>query len=309
MSIRKTGQEGLLLWLQARTAGYKGVNIVDFTRSWENGLGFCALIHSFYPDQIPFDTLKPEDKEANLKLAFDTADKLGVPALMDPEDMLMDCGPDKFSVVTYVSQFFHKWKDLNTDEVQVKAPALSKEDEVALRRQKLEQERMMQKKCSKCQLNFPNGGTIIDALSKQYHPDCFVCFSCTKPFKDNKFVNVDGNPYCPPCAKDKFTSKTMAPPSDEENPPCHKCKKPCEGDTVNALGHSWHPQCFTCTTCNKLFQAGVAKVLNVDGNPYCEQCGRRAFVSRRPVTSPTPSQSLNKSKSMGAIPAMMAVFI
>lgn len=57
---------------------------------------------------------------SNLKLAFDTADKLGVPALMDPEDsmnfyssnyilifilVLMDCGPDKFSVVTYVSQY------------------------------------------------------------------------------------------------------------------------------------------------------------------------------------------------------------
>ena len=79
-SIRRTGQEGLMLWLQSRTSGYKGVNIVDFTRSWENGkqanhlgwcegmfmiysgLAFCALIHSFHPDLIPFDTLKPEDK-------------------------------------------------------------------------------------------------------------------------------------------------------------------------------------------------------------------------------------------------------
>lgn len=37
MSLRRTGQEGLMLWLQARTAGYKGVNVVDFTKSWENG--------------------------------------------------------------------------------------------------------------------------------------------------------------------------------------------------------------------------------------------------------------------------------
>ena len=41
-------------------------------------------------------------------------EKLDVPSLLDPEDMA-DCdedeGPDKFSVVTYVSQFYHLFKD------------------------------------------------------------------------------------------------------------------------------------------------------------------------------------------------------
>jgi len=310
MSIKKTGQEGLFLWLQARTSGYNGVNVVDFTKSWENGLAFCALIHSFYPDLIPFDTLKPENKAENLKLAFDTADKLGVPALMDPEDMLMDCGPDKFSVITYISQYFHKFKNFGqegSNEVTITKPAPPRnlEDEMMKKRQQIEQERMLLKKCAKCGNGFPNGGTIIDALGKQYHPECFVCFSCNKAFKDNKFVNVEGNPYCQPCAKDKFTSKAINSPNDPyDNPPCFKCKKLCEGDTINALGHSWHPECFACTTCNKIFSSGASKVLNVDGYPYCEQCGRRAFVSRRPMTSPTPAQGMSKSKSMSAIPKM-----
>ena len=43
-------------------------------------------------------------------------EKLDVPSLLDPEDMA-DCnedeGPDKFSVVTYVSQFYHLFKDLD----------------------------------------------------------------------------------------------------------------------------------------------------------------------------------------------------
>jgi hypothetical protein len=33
----------------------------------------------------------------------------------------------------------------------------------------------------------------------------------------------------PTCAKDKFTSKNIAP-VDGDNPPCHKCKKLCEGN-------------------------------------------------------------------------------
>jgi hypothetical protein len=48
---------------------------------------------------------------------------------------------------------------------------------------------------------------------------------------------------------------------------------------VNALGHSWHPECFMCTTCNKLFQAGVAKVLNVDGMPYWYHSLRSSTLS------------------------------
>lgn len=37
MSRKKTGREGLLVWLQSRTSGYKNVNVVDFTDSWVDG--------------------------------------------------------------------------------------------------------------------------------------------------------------------------------------------------------------------------------------------------------------------------------
>ena len=51
-------------------------------------MAFCALLHSFHPDQIPYDTLKPEDKTENMKLAFDVAEKLGIPRLLEPEDSM-----------------------------------------------------------------------------------------------------------------------------------------------------------------------------------------------------------------------------
>ena len=59
-----------------------------------------------------YHTLKPENIFENNDLAFRTAeDKLDIPNLLDPQDMV-DCeDPDKFSVVTYVSQFYHLFKD------------------------------------------------------------------------------------------------------------------------------------------------------------------------------------------------------
>jgi len=105
MSRKKTGREGLLHWLKARTQGYENVEVVDFTDSWSDGLAFCAVLHSYCPNLINYKTLKPEKKLHNLSLAFSTAEKLGIPRLMLPEDLLAESGPDKFCVITYLAQF------------------------------------------------------------------------------------------------------------------------------------------------------------------------------------------------------------
>ena len=44
---------------------------------------------------IDFKSLKKENKAENLKLAFDTLTKLGVPDLLEVEDMLIAQGPEK----------------------------------------------------------------------------------------------------------------------------------------------------------------------------------------------------------------------
>ena len=41
----ENGKKALLEWCQKRLAPYNNVKVVDFTKSWQNGMAFCALMH------------------------------------------------------------------------------------------------------------------------------------------------------------------------------------------------------------------------------------------------------------------------
>lgn len=101
----------MLDWLKARTKGYKNVEVADFTDSWVDGLAFCAVLHSYCPELIDYGELQPEAKLQNLDLAFTVAEKLGIPKLMQPVDLLAESGPDKFSVITYLAQFVDHFRN------------------------------------------------------------------------------------------------------------------------------------------------------------------------------------------------------
>merc|ERR1712000_100169 len=88
-----TGKAALLQWCKQCTEGYKGVSVTNFHYSWADGLAFCALIHAHRPELIPFDSLESKNKEKNIELAFSTATKLGIPQLLDVEDMLIVSKP------------------------------------------------------------------------------------------------------------------------------------------------------------------------------------------------------------------------
>ncbi|KAJ6242462.1 alpha-actinin [Anaeramoeba flamelloides] len=128
-----TAKEALLLWCQRKTADYDNVDIKEFTWSWQDGLGFCALIHKHRPDLIDYESLDPKNKEENLNLAFDIAEnELGLPKFLDAEDMI-DVKPDERAVMTYLAEYFKYFskgqKAENAGRRISKVAALTKEIE------------------------------------------------------------------------------------------------------------------------------------------------------------------------------------
>ena len=106
-----SGEEGLLLWCQRVTSGYRegGSGIENFSRSWKSGLPFVAIIHHFHPELIEFDE-EASDRDA-CESAFGVAESLGICRILEVGDICDNAVPDKKIVMTYVAEYFKKFAD------------------------------------------------------------------------------------------------------------------------------------------------------------------------------------------------------
>ncbi|KAF1957587.1 alpha-actinin-2 [Byssothecium circinans] len=112
-----SAKEGLLLWCQRKTACYDEVEVRDFSSSWNDGLAFCALLDIHRPDLIDYDSLDKDDHHGNMQLAFDIASKeIGIPDLLDVEDVCDVSRPDEKSLMTYIAYWFHAFSQMERVE-------------------------------------------------------------------------------------------------------------------------------------------------------------------------------------------------
>eukprot|EP01091_Cochliopodium_minus_P009844 TRINITY_DN2515_c2_g1_i1.p1 TRINITY_DN2515_c2_g1~~TRINITY_DN2515_c2_g1_i1.p1 ORF type:complete len:501 (+),score=151.97 TRINITY_DN2515_c2_g1_i1:30-1532(+) len=101
------GVAALISWINEKTIGYEGVFFQDFSKSWNDGRAFCALIDKHKSGLITYETIYPYKKIDNLELAFDKAEsQWDIDRLLDPADFVNP--PDEISVLIYLVSWKNK---------------------------------------------------------------------------------------------------------------------------------------------------------------------------------------------------------
>ncbi|XP_059193001.1 cytospin-A [Centropristis striata] len=99
-------RNALLKWCQKKTEGYQNIDITNFSSSWNDGLAFCAVLHTYLPAHIPYQELTSQEKRRNFTLAFQAAESVGIKCSLDINEMVHTERPDWQSVMTYVTAIY-----------------------------------------------------------------------------------------------------------------------------------------------------------------------------------------------------------
>lgn len=117
-------------------------------------------------------------------------------------------------------------------------------------------------KCSGCGESVREN--YLTAANGTWHPECFVCADCLKPFPDGRFMESDGRVLC----SLHFHSR--------QGTLCGGCCEPITGRCISALDRKFHPEHFVCAFCLRQLSQGIFKEQR--GKPYCSPCFDKVFV-------------------------------
>ncbi|XP_045074417.1 MICAL-like protein 1 isoform X1 [Coregonus clupeaformis] len=191
-------------WCRIKCENYPNVEIRNMSSSFRDGLAFCAIIHKHRPDLIDFNSLSKHNVYENNHLAFEVAQsKLGIPALLDAKDMVSTEVPDRLSVITYLSHYYHCFnKKSHASPASLKTPCVAE--------------------CSshsKKQPDSPGGlessKSRTEERSIRGRP-CSICASCTKHVHLVQRHLTEGKLYHRSCFKCSVCSNTLLPGSYKE---------------------------------------------------------------------------------------------
>ncbi|KAK5866445.1 hypothetical protein PBY51_020636 [Eleginops maclovinus] len=189
-------------WCRIQCEHYNDVEVRDMTTSFRDGLAFCAIIHRYRPELIDFGSLSKENVYDNNRLAFEVAEtQLGIPALLDPEDMVSMKVPDRLSIITYVSQYYNffnnksqanppsmkRLSSVGLNEPAQKRPPTPLEDKVVESESQsaetgaetiaVVKHNTLSSTCAACQKHVHLVQRFL-MDGKLYHRNCFRCTEC-----------------------------------------------------------------------------------------------------------------------------------
>ncbi|XP_073984997.1 MICAL-like protein isoform X3 [Rhodnius prolixus] len=212
----RRGTKALETWCRRVTQGYPGVKVENMTTSWRDGLAFCAMIHHFRPDLIDFSRLDKSDIYGNNELAFRIAERhLGIPALLDAEDMAEYPVPDRLSILTYLSQFYQAFASNSSSPIKKPSSDSPEDSLVSLVQGNVQQSTKMEEgsslprrePCVICN----NPVFIAQKLridGKLYHRTCFRCARCGNQLSLADYYETHDGQYCCETCPDEIIMET-----------------------------------------------------------------------------------------------------
>ncbi|XP_046898839.1 actin-binding LIM protein 3 [Hypomesus transpacificus] len=125
-------------------------------------------------------------------------------------------------------------------------------------------QRLYGTRCDSC-CNYITG-EVVSALGRTYHPHCFICSLCRKPFPIGDKVTFCGKKcVCQQCSLSLVSKQPVKVHGPSH---CAGCQEEIrQGQSLLALEKQWHVSCFKCHTCGAVL---TGEYISKDGVPYCE---------------------------------------